>query len=122
MTERITKKRVMDVMCQVVGEFGVDYVYTKIGDFCHNWLDGCPSCLIGHVMHRLGASGEFLASHSREAAYTLMFFYTKETGVDFEEGVYGILSEAQQWQDSGHPWGYALRKALEKHDQLRAQS
>lgn len=117
MTE-ITMKQVLDVMCQVVGEFGVDYVYTKINDSCLNWDEDrdCPSCLVGHVLHRVGISREFLIEHNPKGAGSVLYYFKEDSGILAEEGVTSILSLAQYAQDGGNTWGYALRRALKEYD------
>lgn len=112
----ITAKQVLDLMCQIVGEYGVDYVYEKIGaeQGCYNWdrEKGCPSCLIGHVVSRLGASDSFMLDHVAGSAPVLLGFFSREYGHEIAEGVGKILSSAQCAQDGGEPWGMALAKAL----------
>lgn len=117
MTE-ITMKQVLDAMCQVVGEFGVDYVYTKINDSCLNWDEDrdCPSCLVGHVLHRVGISREFLIEHNPKGAGSVLYYFWDDSGVSAEESVPHILGVAQHVQDRGGTWGEALRRALAEYE------
>ncbi len=117
----ITRVAVLDLMCQIVAEFGVDHVYTRInlGGFagCYNWdtVNNCPSCLIGHVMHRLGADAEFLAANTGEQATSLLIKFTQRSGLTLEYGVIDVLGAAQVVQDEGGTWGVALHDALNEH-------
>jgi hypothetical protein len=121
----ITMVNALDVMCQVVAEFGVDFVYQKIetandggdGGSCVNWDSEkwCPSCLIGHVMFRLGASAELLSLHTRDGAASLIRYFGRHSGLIIEEGVAEILAAAQIAQDQGETWGHALHEALATH-------
>jgi hypothetical protein len=120
----ITMKQVMNVMCQVVGEFGVDHVYTKINDTCLNWdkEKDCPSCLVGHVLHRVGISREFLIEHSTDGVASVLFYFKWDIGIRVEEGVSSILGVAQNEQDAGNTWGYALGRALKEYDTISRRS
>ena len=116
-TKIITMKRVLDLMCQIVGEYGVDYVYEKIGLACWNWdaEKQCPSCLIGHVVSRLGASDQFLDTYQAVSAAALIGHFASTYDRTIEEGVKDILGTAQLAQDTLKPWGTALMKALTEH-------
>lgn len=111
----ITVKQALNVMCQVVGEFGVDYVYTMIDGACHNWdvEKDCPSCLVGHVLHRLGVSGEFLRENTMKGVGNVAHHLGEIFPV--EAGVVQVLGVAQYAQDSGESWGSALGKALAEY-------
>jgi hypothetical protein len=119
----ITRVAVLDLMCQVVSEFGVDHVYKRIpgrdGSFagCYNWdiENNCPSCLIGHVVYRLGASPELLTACVGDAASSLISKFVHQSGLRLEYGVMDVLGAAQQSQDDGRTWGEALRDALIEH-------
>lgn len=118
----ITRAAVLDLMCQIVAEFGVDHVYARVsigGSFhgCYNWdiANNCPSCLIGHVVHRLGADAEFLAINTGEMAGALLMNFVHRSGLTLEHGVMDVLGVAQVAQDEGRTWGEALRDALTEH-------
>lgn len=117
----ITRAAVLDLMCQVVAEFGVDHVYKRviIGGFggCYNWdiVNNCPSCLIGHVAYRLGADADFLATNTGENAESLFGAFMHRSGLTLEYGVMDVLDAAQATQDEGKTWGEALRDALTEH-------
>ena len=98
-----------------VKEAGSDFVYPRTYDAegfktrCVYVRDGQASCLIGRVLHRLGADIEELAeldrSLSNGASYAI------------PEVVYGIsrrlllaASTAQAFQDRGCEWGEALER------------
>jgi hypothetical protein len=115
----------LDMMCQVVAEFGVDHVYQRVedpggGTCCLNWdvVNSCPSCLIGHVMFRLGASAEFLAQHNGEGARVIVGMFARSSGLKIEEGVIDVLSAAQVTQDQAGTWGEALKDALHEHSSI----
>lgn len=119
----ITRVAVLDLMCEIVAEFGVDHVYKRIpgryGNFagCFNWdiENSCPSCLIGHVVYRLGASPELLTVCVGDAASSLIRKFASASGLRLEYGVMDVLGAAQSSQDDGKTWGEALRDALIEH-------
>jgi hypothetical protein len=122
----ITRVAVLDLMCQIVSEFGVDHVYKRIpnrdGGFagCYNWdiENNCPSCLIGHVVFRLGASPELLITCVGDVAASLISKFASASGLRLEYGVMDVLGAAQSSQDDGKTWGEALRDALIEHQEI----
>jgi hypothetical protein len=116
----ITRTQVLNLMCQIVGEYGVDYVYEKIEGSCYNWDRdrNCPSCLIGHVVSRLGASEKFLSIRRADSAPSLIGWYARECHHEIEYGVMDILSTAQLAQDQQETWGFALTEALTVHNEI----
>lgn len=119
-TESMTRAEVLEIMTQVVAEYGEDFVYKKVDMVCLNWHDGCPSCLIGHVMHRWGMSADFLAQFRASEVGTLVGYYSKAHPVVVEEGVTKLLGAAQTVQDDGGSWGYALLVAREVNEEFSA--
>lgn len=101
----ITVKQVMDIMCQVVGQYGTDYVYTRVRGGCYNWdvAHDCPSCLIGHIVFRLGAGRDLMVDYAGSPASDFVTRFAKVTSQVLEQGVIQVLSDAQKVQDSGGP-------------------
>jgi hypothetical protein len=123
MSLNITMKSALDAMCQIVGEHGVDHVYLKVYGSCVNWDVGrdCPSCPIGHVMHRLGVDREFMWHHASVNAADLVDYICRDAeNAHVEDGVATILVEAQKVQDSSGTWGQALYAALEAYQLILA--
>ncbi len=118
----LTPKLCLSLLAGIVEEFGGDHVYEKIcrreGDVagCFNWdkVNNCPSCLVGHVMHRWGIPAEFLAENQASSAHGLCtdINYSEDLLFTVEEGTIRILQEVQESQDFGRPWGTALARGL----------
>jgi hypothetical protein len=130
----ITMKQVLDLMCQIVGEYGIDYQYEPpvgidyqyeppVGGNCVNWdrAGDCPSCLIGHIMFRLGVPKDFLSPNASLDAGPLLDGIAVHFGATWEDGVSEVLQEAQLMQDAGRRWGEALRVALIVHAEIVAK-
>jgi hypothetical protein len=114
----LTPKLCLSLLAEIVEEFGGDHVYEKIcrpgSDIagCLNWdkVNDCPSCLVGHVMHRFGIPAEFLASNSASSAHGLCtdINYSEDLLFTVEDATFQILMAVQEAQDFGRPWGTAL--------------
>jgi hypothetical protein len=96
-----TVERVLDVMAEVVAEYGEDHVYQPPDlDYykCLYVHHGRPSCLLAHVLARLGVPLEVLAGmEGKDAAVVARKVWGSEAS--------GML------QDDGGTWGEALAKA-----------
>jgi hypothetical protein len=114
----MTVSEVLEIMGEVVDEFGSDFVYVKVvgtddsGGRCLNWHGGCPSCLIGHVMHRWGMPETILAGFPNAGISTLVsLFVLHHADTKIEPGTVDVMAEAQVGQDEGVPWGECLTRA-----------
>jgi hypothetical protein len=65
--EQIDKRRALELLIDVVDQYGEDVVYEKVEHVsgsgvavCHYQYKGQPSCLVGHVLARAGAPMELL--------------------------------------------------------------
>lgn len=99
-----------------------DHVYKDengiVGGMCTYEHNGFPSCIIGHALHRLGMSLEQL--HVFDTAYLgglgIMEVFGDYTDLlDYDNDPNGIndvmfLSSVQTNQDSGIPWGKAVKE------------
>lgn len=120
MTIEITAERALELLREVVAEYGEDYVYVNPqgqragddddnGDQASCWYvhGDKPGCIAGHVYHRAGLSLETLKLMENNGA-SHPGFRQRVTG----EGP-TILSIAQDRQDKGETWGQALRAAVQ---------
>lgn len=114
----MTADEVLGIMAQVVAEYGEDFVYTKVipagytYPVCQNWHDGCPSCLIGHIMHRWGMPEDVLENNRSMGVTTLLSrFQVRHINMRIEAGAQRAMTAAQNAQDEGVPWGDCLEKA-----------
>lgn len=110
--EALTYDRAVELAREVVADFGEDYVYPESekrretdGSLpsCVYVHEGCPSCLVGHILHRHGVSLEDLSQHEFRGAWTVS---TKLADAEF--GARFFLDVAQGRQDKGMPWGEAV--------------
>ena len=107
MSERLTKARALELMREVVAEYGENYVYPTVGGVCRYVDDGgSPSCLVGHVLHRFGVPLKDIERHEDSDAATVARILTNAT-----PRAQDVLREAQGHQDRGSLWGVALREA-----------
>lgn len=94
------EQQVLTTLREIVAEKGEEYVYVVPGEghSCVYFYDGKPSCLIGHLIDRLGWNSApigLLSPHDLppEASDRLFF----------------ALQHAQIAQDSKRTWGHALQ-------------
>lgn len=116
-----TLEDVLNATRAVVAEKGEDYVYSNSvaeggnGSCVYANEDGTPSCLVGHVIHRLdpevfkrlakdeAESGSQVALDLIPAGYIPEGFW--------EESAEHAMQEVQIHQDIGRTWGEALKTA-----------
>lgn len=113
----LTPMKALELLREVVAEYGEDYVYTnpygakggETDDFgepvsCFYVHSDKPGCIAGHALHRAGLTLERLT-------------YWESSAVDFiddvPEATGGLMREAQFSQDHGGTWGQALAAAEE---------
>lgn len=120
----LTAKKALGLMAQIVLDHGVGHVYEQVVEderypacvYVQADEEGkdCPSCLVGHVMHRFGVPLEALRRSNREGVHSLALSIGRDSESAFEISVdaAAVLAEAQNSQDVGDPWGLALAKAV----------
>lgn len=113
----------MRAMREAVNEFGENYVYENSGEpgQCVYVLNGAPSCLVGHALHKLGVSLEFLREMddgSEELAgsvpaSSVALVLGGRHIANITEKARMAFMEAQGMQDEGNEWGYSLDRTRE---------
>lgn len=120
MADQITTAAVTEAIEAAVEERGSDYVYppAKSHDNCQYVIDGKPSCLVGVVLHRLGASIDQLRQEdvavfgNGTMAEDLVHKLHTLGILEFEDPytVGAALESAQLRQDRADTWGRALEE------------
>lgn len=88
-----------------ISESYPDRIYRSIpGNGCRYVHDGCPSCLIGHVMHRLGVPLDELECW--EGVNVAIVVKRMMPGIS--PSLRKSLMKIQARQDSGLPWLQAV--------------
>ena len=99
-----------DAMADVVFDYGPDYVYPLASQArCVYTVDGEPSCLVGHALHRLGVSIADL--ETMDAAGFGAIMVVDVPGATLVGDAREVFGQAQMAQDAGRTWGNALREA-----------
>lgn len=83
-----------------------------------HFKDGQPCCIVGHVLHRLGATPEHLR-HRREA-YLIHSAASLglAVGLNIDYGTIALLHDVQRLADGApdnhgpHPWGKVVAEVL----------
>lgn len=103
---RFTDEQVMTTLRAVVAE-RPDYVYEEIAgdDSCLYVHNGAPSCLVGHVLFRLGLPLDVLSENEGGSPGMSV----REFGISHRAA--DVLDIAQARQDVGESWGDALAAA-----------
>jgi hypothetical protein len=112
MPEFLTRKRALELLREVVAEFGEDHVYRTTPDkpYCRYAHGNEPGCGVGHVFSRAGMPVEYLRGADRAvspAADSVPMFRQWAT-----PEALALLAAFQAHQDQGRPWGECLRRAL----------
>lgn len=116
MLKEITVAMVLDTMDEVVAEYGEDYVYNgydnvgrEEGGMNCAYLnsDGTPSCLIGHVLLRLGVPKE----QFRTANFCTVGTFAEIAHLPVGHAALYVMRKAQAVQDERGTWGAALLAA-----------
>lgn len=114
---------------RAIAEKGEDYVYSRTSLlFCNNFNeeDGSPSCIVGHILSYKGMAWGALRNrqdaHNEQAGNGVFQAIYNSAGVStlVNDEVIALdssktedfLSELQNLQDNGAPWGKALNAAL----------
>lgn len=126
----LSMETVNPVLDELLKEFGEDYVYPALRNGyrdCAYAKDNQPSCLVGHVLHRLGVPVEDLnfLDNQRDSQLSTLAGSDKYwdeyedapvlalalIGVAWEDDAISLLSVAQTYQDVGETWGTAVAQA-----------
>lgn len=97
-----------------------EFVYrdTSKGDWsqCVYQKDGEPSCLVGHLLHRLGVTVEMLSDFDGwgYCAVTAILDLRAQGLMEFDQRSELLLSLVQRKQDNGITWGAALEDSVAK--------
>lgn len=104
--EELTPEIVTPVIEAIVAEYGEGYVYKKEEREEEAWPVKCryqengePSCIVGHVLNRLGVEYDPRWDEGSQSAQDIIP----------EGAVQKALQAAQSRQDGGNPWGRALK-------------
>ncbi len=118
MTKTVSYQEVLNIAQNVVLEFGADYVYprsdgsARSDEGCVYFEDGEPSCIVGHVLDRLGVTEDsFQDQTSNEFDVYQMVRTEPNLPIEFSPDALRFLREAQMMQDEGSPWGVAVSHA-----------
>lgn len=108
----------LDLLRAQVEKKGADYVYTIpevevegdsfFGVDCRYFVDGQPSCIVGHVFADLGVSEQHVLEGSRPTQAAPDFVKMEDLKTE------ALLVVAQSYQDAGTPWGEAVEVAHAK--------
>lgn len=117
----ITKSRVIEVLTEIVDEFGEDHRYVNpdgvaaaSGVDCMYVHGDKPGCIAGHALHRLGVPLEAMARIESETVCRTNMELIGVRITDLEDGYEDEASPlyaAQAAQDRGETWGEALSAA-----------
>lgn len=114
--EELTYDRAVELAREVVAEFGEDYVYPESekrretdGSLpsCVYVHEGCPSCLVGHILHRHGVSLEDMSQDEFRGAW-----FVSAKCADADGKAREFLDAAQESQDNGDTWAVAIENGI----------
>lgn len=113
----IDRKRVLELMAEVVAEAGADWTYPDSNTCRYRWSqedegdgfgrEGEPACIVGVVLHKLDLLDE-VAPLECEGNLIEQLPTVRE---HFTEGAITTLQRAQGLQDCDFTWGEALSEA-----------
>ena len=124
MAYKLTAKKALGLLADVVQKQGEDYVYRedprviKAEETCVNrYPDGEPACIAGHVYRLLADAGHFEwdAVPMRHTAGWVLGTIGASAGFTYTDGAVRVLTAAQDIQDTGGSWGKALRRAVQEY-------
>lgn len=114
----LTYTTAVEILDGLVEEFGDDYVYPRgENGKCDYVRDGKPSCIVGHVLAKVGVPIERLEVADAGvfgcgvSAFGLLSALHAEYVLRFDGSVRNLLTEAQCRQDGSAPWGEAVKQA-----------
>jgi len=96
---------------------GPDFVYPHADDICSNWTSApggphLPDCIVGHVLFDLAQQGRLDWGEVPQSAD--IYATNVDLGRPFDPEAVEVLEVAQDLQDRGRPWGFAVREAVER--------
>lgn len=99
----LARDEVREMLREIVAEFPDGYKYTKVMHqglvTCVYAVDGCPSCLIGHLLDRLNV---VVPLHHQ--SMPIHFVAQRHAPGLFSAEAVTYLSNVQSYQDNGLPW------------------
>ena len=114
----ITKPQALRALREAVALKGADFTYEMVNRGCVYTENGQPSCIVGHALASLGVPIETLELIDNvDREYTdsdMVSAYEdvlKPNGIRIGPKALEVLREAQEQQDAGLTWGYALEQA-----------
>lgn len=114
--EALTYDRAVELAREVVAEFGEEYTYPASHKraesessipSCVYVHEGCPSCLVGQILHRHGVSLDELAKNEFRGAW---FIAEDLAGADAKTRLF--LDTVQDKQDGGATWAQAVNNGV----------
>lgn len=130
-----TREQVVNVLDQIVEEYGPDYSYSKRyveitgSDYagfedCQYFVEGRPGCIVGEVLHRLNVEIDPRLNFAWNSPWNASYGgpnsgEQRATAADeaknitllFDDGATAVLTEAQRMQDEQHTWGESVDRA-----------
>lgn len=103
-TATIRDDRVTRTLMEILDEYGADHVYKRHNGLCEYYVDGKPSCLVGHVIARLTPSLKGIDG-------SVALNYAAFRRVGYSDKACAALQIAQGMQDDDVPWGAAVKAA-----------
>lgn len=129
MAYKLTAKKALGLLADVVQKQGEDYVYRedprviKVEGTCANrYPDGEPACIAGHVYRLLADAGHFewdAVPMYCTAGWALGTIADASAGFTYTDGAVRVLCAAQDIQDAGGSWGKALRRAVQEYSAVK---
>lgn len=74
----------------------------------YRWREGWRNCIAGHVFKQWGWDWAFSAELNNHGVDDII---SSSEEAEIESDAQYILQMAQEWQDSGLPWGVVLERA-----------
>jgi hypothetical protein len=127
----IDTDRAIELLREVVAEFGRDYRYEKVahphgGEGCLYVNRGECSCLVAHALHRVGVEVEDLSRmdgyDDNDDTEIGTAYRRLPPHVELTEGAVQVFAAAQTAQDHGRVWGTALEEAVERGQEIGGPS
>lgn len=110
MSELLTREHVRAMLLEIVAEFPEDHVYEAVSWLgavsCVYAVDGCPSCLIGHLFHRLNVTVPGI-----HQAMPVHFVVHRHVVGVFTDHAVQYMANVQEAQDARMSWVKAVEFA-----------